>query len=183
MAVSELVREQTGDRPARGDFDPVDAEVGKLVHRLFEYDVPVDDSLPEVTEALYPEPSPAERKKAARSAAELYRRLSQMSELQELLGKGEVFREVPFSLRRENQILRGAIDSLVLLEGRVVLIDYKTGGRREEHRLQMDIYLEAARALFPERDAEGLVFYASGSPLRVSPPGSGAEPGSQLELF
>jgi ATP-dependent helicase/nuclease subunit A len=187
MAVSELVREQTGDRPARGDFDPIDAEVGKLVHRLFEYDVAVDDSLIEVAAALSPELSPAERRKAAHSAAELYRRLSEMPELQELLGKGEVFREVPFSLRREKQILRGAIDSLVLLEGRVVLIDYKTGGRREEHRLQMDIYLEAARALFPERDAEGLVFYASGSPLRVSPPGSGAEPGaepgSQLELF
>jgi ATP-dependent helicase/nuclease subunit A len=95
MAVSELVREQTGDRPARGDFDPIDAEVGKLVHRLFEYDVAVDDSLIEVAAALSPELSPAERRKAAHSAAELYRRLSEMPELQELLGKGEVFREVP----------------------------------------------------------------------------------------
>jgi hypothetical protein len=47
----------------------------------------------------------------------------------------------------------------------------------------MELYLEAAKALFPERDPEGLVFYASGSPLRIPPPGSGAEPGSQLELF
>ncbi|MGH9460295.1 MAG: PD-(D/E)XK nuclease family protein, partial [Vicinamibacteria bacterium] len=82
------------------------------------------------------------------------------------------------------QILRGAIDSLLLRDRRVVVIDFKTGGHRAEHRLQIELYLEAARDLFPAHDVEGVVFYARGEPLRIaSAAGNAAQPGSQMELF
>ena len=186
VTVSEIVRQQGGGMTEGWDFDPVDASVGTLVHRMFEYSVPLDDSLVEVAESLSAElfdRAPPERAQAASSAAELYRKLRERAEILELLDKGEVHRELPFSLRRRDQIVRGTIDSLVLLEGRVVLIDYKTGAPRPEHRKQMELYLEAARQLFPAREVEGLVFYASGAPYRVPPASRNPQPGSQLKLF
>jgi len=47
----------------------------------------------------------------------------------------------------------------------------------------MELYLEAARQLFPAREVEGLVFYASGAPYRVPPASRDPQPGSQLNLF
>ena len=207
VTVSELVREQAGEAPAPWDLEPVDVGVGKLVHRMFEFDVDDDASLIDVAVALSTElfdRAPGERERTARSAAKLYHALRTSTPLRELLTKGQVFREVPFSFRRPQQntqsvrIVRGTIDSLVVFEDRVVVVDYKTGTPgtagapgtagtastgSHAHRLQVELYLEAARELFPDRPVEGLVFYASGSPLRVASEPSDGEPGAQLELF
>ena len=201
VTVSELVREQAGETPAPWDLEPVDVGVGKLVHRMFEFDVDDDASLIDVAVALSTElfdRAPGERERTARSAAKLYHALRTSTPLRELLTKGQVFREVPFSFRRPHQntqsvrIVRGTIDSLVVFEDRVVVVDYKTGTPgtagtastgSHAHRRQVELYLEAARELFPDRPVEGLVFYASGSPLRVASEPSDGEPGAQLELF
>ena len=195
IAVSELVREMTVDKPQSQprsrSADPVDAAVGRIVHRMFEYSVPVDDALAERADSLATELSgraPQERKQAAQSAAQLYRELMERPELRDLLeasstGAGQIFREVPFSLRRQDQIVRGTIDSLLLLDDSVLVIDYKTGSHHPEHQLQIELYLEAARELFPTRDVEGVVFYANGEPFRTSTPNKQQGPDSQLELF
>jgi len=61
-------------------------------------------------------------------------------------------------------IVRGAIDCLVLQpDGQVTVLEFKTGAERPEHRLQLDLYVQAARALLPGRRVEGLLVYA-GSP-------------------
>ena len=158
---------------------------------MFEYSVPVDDALAKRADSLATELSgraPQERKQAAQSAAQLYRELMERPELRDLLeasstGAGQIFREVPFSLRRQDQIVRGTIDSLLLLDDSVLVIDYKTGSHHPEHQLQIELYLEAARELFPTRDVEGVVFYANGEPFRTSTPNKQQGPDSQLELF
>ncbi|HEX9723125.1 MAG TPA: 3'-5' exonuclease, partial [Vicinamibacteria bacterium] len=188
IAVSELVRQMIGGPSGFPSGDPIDAAVGKIVHRMFEYALPIDDELAERAQSLAGEltgRTPQQRRQAAQSAAELYRALLERTELRDLLNAstGQIFREVPFSLRRRGQILRGGIDSLLLLDGRIVVIDYKTGAHRPEHRLQMEIYLEAARELFPGQDVEGVVFYANREPIWISSTTRKAQPGSQLELF
>jgi len=189
VAVSELVRHETGAPRGSPQTDPRDAAVGRIVHRMFEYSVPVDDELLTRTEALAIELSghvPPERRQAAREAAALYRSLLEQTQLGELLEASKparICREVSFSLLRQGQLVRGTIDSLFLFEDRVLVVDYKTGAPRPEHRLQIELYLEAARELFPGLHTEGIVFYASAEPLRVSPTAGKPAPGSQLELF
>jgi ATP-dependent helicase/nuclease subunit A len=171
LTVGTLVRERTGEEPNPWAFDPIDLAVGAAVHRMFEYEVPLDASLRDAASALtpdFPGRSPTERRAAVEKAADLYERLSRNPELEHLLREGEVHREVPFAVKLGDRVVRGVIDSLVLLPERVVVIDYKTGGSRPEHKMQMELYLEAARLLFPERQAEGLVYYPHGAPLRVS---------------
>ncbi|MFQ5792760.1 MAG: UvrD-helicase domain-containing protein, partial [Acidobacteriota bacterium] len=184
--VGERAREQAGETWSSWSFDPVDLAIGRVVHRLFEYAAAVDEQLVRAAEALLPElleRTLSERQDTARRAAHFYRRLRQQRGLESLLKSGEVHREVPFALYLSDQIIRGAIDSLVLLPRRVVVIDYKTGGSRPEHQLQMELYVEAARNMFPDRAVEGLVFYPQGDPVQVRPAPNGVGTSSQLKLF
>jgi ATP-dependent helicase/nuclease subunit A len=72
--------------------------------------------------------------------------------------------EVPFSLTRaDGTIVRGAIDAVVEHpDGRVEVLEFKTGRPRPEHEQQLALYVEAARALFPNATVEGRVVYAEG---------------------
>jgi ATP-dependent helicase/nuclease subunit A len=166
LTVGALVRERMGEEPNPWAFDPIDLAVGATVHRMFEYKVPLDAPLLDVASALSPDLSGrtlSERRKAMEKAADLYERLGRNLELERLMKEGEVHREVPFAVKLGNRVVRGVIDSLVLLPEGVVVIDYKTGAPRPEHKMQMELYLEAARGLFPDRHAEGMIFYPQSS--------------------
>jgi ATP-dependent exoDNAse (exonuclease V) beta subunit len=88
--------------------------------------------------------------------------LRQHPDLAGLVASGRPLYEVPFSLRVDPvTIVRGSIDCLIrLADGRVVVVELKTGARRPEHEAQLAIYVDAARALFPGRAVEGLLVYA-----------------------
>ena len=100
-----------------------------------------------------------------------------------LLAGGHRLYEVPFSLRTnppsapapaeahttgtmnaidaEAVVLRGTIDCLVVGDdGAVVVVEFKTGVPRPSHQRQLDIYVEAARALFPGVPVTGKLIYA-----------------------
>ena len=79
-----------------------------------------------------------------------------------LLANGRAFYEVPFALSiDEGTIVRGSIDCLVRGDdGRITVVELKTGLRRPEHESQLQVYVEAARALFPEATVSGLLVYA-----------------------
>jgi ATP-dependent helicase/nuclease subunit A len=72
--------------------------------------------------------------------------------------------EVPFSLLGpDGSIVRGAIDALVEHpDGRIEVLEFKTGRPRPEHGQQLALYLEAARLLFPDARVEGRVVYPEG---------------------
>ena len=69
--------------------------------------------------------------------------------------------EVPFSLRATGgTILRGVIDCLVKHDGGIEVVEFKTGRPHSDHRRQLDVYVEAARALFPDLPVRGRLIYA-----------------------
>ena len=81
-----------------------------------------------------------------------------------LLAVRRRLQEVPFSLRRVAEgtpmVLRGTIDCLIRKDdGSVVVVEFKTGRRRASHQRQLDVYVEAARALCPGSSVEGRLVY------------------------
>ena len=80
-----------------------------------------------------------------------------------LVASGRALFEVPFSLALDARaIVRGSIDCLVRADdGRVTVVELKTGARRPEHEAQLALYVDAARALFPDAVVEGLLVYAT----------------------
>ena len=81
------------------------------------------------------------------------------------LAAGQVLTEVPFSMRVERDekplILRGSIDCLAQApDGSITVLEFKTGNPRPAHDRQLQLYVEAARALFPGRPVSGLLIHA-----------------------
>jgi RecB family endonuclease NucS len=61
----------------------------------------------------------------------------------------------------ERTIVRGSIDCLIVSDdGRVTVVELKTGASRPEHEAQFGMYVGAARALFPRASVDGLLVYA-----------------------
>ena len=102
----------------------------------------------------------------AAEAAAVYRRAVGRADVAALL-EGDCLFEVPFTLRRTDGragpvFVRGAIDCLRRWpDGRVTVVEFKTGAARPEHESQLALYVEAASALFPERPVDGRLLYLS----------------------
>jgi ATP-dependent helicase/nuclease subunit A len=150
---------------------------GTLVHRLFERHgqtlaaVPaalggtIDDITAELERLVRdPELIEAENIEQLLSQARAsYLALCAQPVLANMLQSGEPLFEVPFSVRAVNArtILRGTFDCLVRRrDGGITILELKTGKRLPEHQQQLDIYLTAARALFPGTAVEGKLMYA-----------------------
>ena len=57
-------------------------------------------------------------------------------------------------------MLRGTIDCLVRADdGSVTVVEFKTGRPRASHQSQLDIYVEAVRALVPDASVTGRLVY------------------------
>jgi hypothetical protein len=103
-----------------------------------------------------------DREALFRRAAAAYRAFSTHEQLRALYMSGDVFHEVPFSLRLRDRILRGTIDCLVCgADDSVTVVEFKTGRPRPEHRAQTDLYRLAAQALFPDHRVVTQLLYAS----------------------
>ena len=120
----------------------------------------------------------------ARQAAETFQRVAAREDIRTLLTSGACLYEVPFSLRlpssaatpraeqamRESGLLsadagshlivRGTIDALVRqADGAVVVVEFKTGAPHVDHHEQLEMYVEAARAMFPGAAVTGRLIY------------------------
>lgn len=139
--------------------------VGRLVHRLFRLRVAAGDltaaasaarSLADPTER----PATADLDAVVREAAGIHAGLLAREDVRALFASGRALFEVPFSLRREGCVIRGVIDAIVEhFDGRVTVVEIKTGRAQASHRAQLDLYVEAARACYPDRPVEGVVLY------------------------
>ena len=161
---------------ARGE-DPEAALAGTLVHRLFQFESTgwnqprtIDDVVVQARRLCRAEEiATLERPDALLlRAASAYVGLRQRPDVQSVLMSGDCLFEVPFALALADgqaagrtQIIRGAIDCLVRRpDGRVVVVDFKTGAPRAEHEAQLALYVRAARLLFATADVDGLLLYA-----------------------
>ncbi|MEO6238891.1 MAG: UvrD-helicase domain-containing protein [Vicinamibacterales bacterium] len=147
-----------------------DALVGTLVHRLFQFSAELPDSRVETIAGLAGRLiRPEERATAANSGASLERAISAWSSmraepgLDALLASGDRMHELPFSCvspDAPNRVLRGTIDCLVRSpDGAITVIEFKTGAPSAAHQAQLDVYLEATRALFPGAAVVGRIIY------------------------
>jgi ATP-dependent helicase/nuclease subunit A len=139
----------------RGD-GASDRIVGTLVHRLFQRrtDPALDHAAVGVVARtllgsadLVDAADPAA---VASEAARLFARLRRHPALQAALADGEAFYEVPFSWAppaEPDRLIRGVIDCLVRhRDGRVTILEFKTGEPRPEHDVQAGRYASAMRA-------------------------------------
>ena len=159
-----------------GDADPIrERAIGHLVHLLMQqYAVrPVADQ--ELAQQ-------ARRLASARlgqldaaqdvvdAAVALYARLRSHEAVVALAEQTCLF-EVPFSYLdrssssgqagRDSVLWRGTIDCLARApDGRITVLEFKTGGDKPEHERQLQSYVTAARAMFPNATVEGRLVYA-----------------------
>ncbi|MEQ1896987.1 MAG: UvrD-helicase domain-containing protein [Vicinamibacterales bacterium] len=146
----------------------VERLVGTAVHRLIERrglcEVTTDEVAGQLAALLGDDLPPevaADPAVLSARVAEACRSLSRQGELTALLASGEVYHEVPFSARIDGEIRRGVLDCLVrTADGRVTVVEFKTGARRPEHAAQIEAYRQAAAVLFPDAEVSARIFHA-----------------------
>ena len=154
--------------------------VGRLVHRLLQRAGESGAMVGEEVESqVFEVMSREERarpdsRQLAVDAAAVYTQALGRPEVAELVHADCLF-EVPFSMRRDDLdegsdldhdaeggpvILRGTIDCVLQrADGRLSVIELKTGEPQPHHRRQLSLYVDAARNLFPETEVDGRLLY------------------------
>jgi ATP-dependent exoDNAse (exonuclease V) beta subunit len=98
----------------------------------------------------------------AKDAVAAYRSISARPEIRDLFTERERLHEVPFTMRVDGTIVRGAIDCLIrTAPGRITVLEFKTGRRRDEDQVQLDLYRRAAERLFPGAAIDARLVYAA----------------------
>ena len=149
---------------------PSDRMVGTLVHRLlqrFGFDLAggTDVTRQTALRILRPEETAAgsmERTAAelADAAVEVYRSMCGRPDIRALYTAGARLHEVPFTMRLDGVMLRGTIDCLIrTASDRVTVLEFKTGRPRDDHRVQLDLYRQAAERLFPGLSVDTRLVY------------------------
>ena len=157
-AVGDDAGEFDGERPGGDASDEV---VGTLAHRLFPRPAAEWGDVAGARERLGV--GAAVTDDALARALALAARLREDPRVARLVASGRALFELPFSMAIDGRaIVRGSIDCLVRTDdGRVTVVELKTGGRRPEHEAQLALYVDAARALFPDAVVDGLLVYAN----------------------
>jgi ATP-dependent helicase/nuclease subunit A len=160
------------------------ALAGELVHRLLRLGARAADGRASLDDAaalareLVREGEAAsvnDLDEVARQAARAYLDLMSRPDVLADLASPEVWFEVPFSFRSAagSELVRGRFDCLVRRPGGAVdVLEFKTGHPSESHQRQLDVYLAAARALFPGASVRGRLIYAG--PPAAPDPAAGA---------
>ena len=148
---------------------PRDIVVGRLVHRLFQFHrrPGANDDTPDSAHALLDAEDRLTLENpddAVREAWRLWRSMCETPAVAELMEQGRSLHEVPFSMvlgeGARRAVVRGTIDSLVQRrDGSVVVVEFKTGAKREIHDRQLDLYVAAARTMFPGVVVSGQLVY------------------------
>ena len=92
-----------------------------------------------------------------------YRDLAARPDLAGLFQSARVWHEVPVALRDGDLVVHGAIDSLLVGEGRAWVVEFKSGRPDPSHERQVAQYVEAARRLLPGIEVEARLVYARDS--------------------
>ena len=102
-----------------------------------------------------------------REVFEAYQAISGRPDIRAVYFAGERWHEVPFSTRADDgSVIRGTIDCLIRdPEGKITVLEFKTGLPRDEHRAQLDLYKTAAERLFPGSPVDVHLVYAAQNTL------------------
>jgi RecB family exonuclease len=157
--------------PSRGaSRDDSERVVGSLVHRLvhrFGLNPAVEiDARPALAMLRAEEMSPFV---SARTASDLavdaidaYRAICRRADVRALYEGGDVLHEVPFTMELDGGRVRGTIDCLIRgVDGRMTVLEFKTGRAKDVHRAQLDLYRQAVERLFPDARVDARLIYAA----------------------
>ena len=148
-----------------------EALVGTLVHRLLQRWRNDGGPVPETDTAALAASlirgnewaDAADPSAAVLKAARVWRELSGRPDVVSLLASGERLHEVPFSYARAGEratVLRGAIDCLIKRpDASVLVLELKTGRPSPGHQQQLDVYVAAARVMYPNATVTGHLIY------------------------
>ena len=164
--------------PSGAEHDPDGPRqraVGRLAHFLMQRNA----GRPVAAEALKRQTNgwmasarlaqPDAAQEVVEAAVALYARLRAHEAMAALRGQPLLF-EVPFSHLTRRQppepagqrrfVRRGTIDCLARApDGRITVLEFKTGRPRAEHEHQLESYLAAVRSMFPGNPVEGHLIY------------------------
>jgi ATP-dependent helicase/nuclease subunit A len=164
------------DEPA--GVDP--ATVGTIVHRLFQVSRHHASSdagwLAERARALVTGRDDAVGANSAEivaAAVEAFLLLRRRTDVASVVDDAVCEYELPFSLRLAAPggggttgppvVVHGSIDCLARRpDGTITVLELKTGRRRDWHHRQLDLYVRAARCLFPGMTVDGRLVYLDG---------------------
>ena len=153
-----------------------DRLVGSLVHRLLERvgigrlvgGLAEDQIDAERVRALLPDLLRPDEQAQAVALDRLSERVARAfgavcarADVRAIVGSGMAFHEVPFTVRVDDVLVRGTIDLLVRSgDGRVTVLEFKTGARRPEDLEQLALYEQAAARLFPGAPVDARLVYS-----------------------
>ena len=145
--------------------------VGSLVHRLLQRSAEsgrgADEDIKDKISNLMTddERSRDDCAQLVSEAEAVFRRALLREEVVALIDGDSEF-EFPFSMRRDDidtagdVVVRGTIDCLRRWpDGRLTVVEIKTGSEQAHHERQLSVYVDATRALFPDAVVEGAVVY------------------------
>ena len=173
MSVSEWIGE---GQPPEGGAAISERVFGILVHRLFAaaggLTIASGEPAPaDLARRLLRDDerlAVADVESVADRAVVAFERARQRPDVQAALDGVDRLYEVPFAMLEDGGriVVRGAIDCLVRrADGRLTVVEFKTGRPREAHQRQLDLYVRAARQLRtrPEDagpgDVDGVLLY------------------------
>jgi ATP-dependent helicase/nuclease subunit A len=97
-------------------------------------------------------------------AAALYGALVQRPEVAAVYAAAAVFHEVPFARVDGDRVVRGVIDCVAQIgQGRLTVLEFKTGRPQQWHREQLEAYRRAVGAVFPTAEVRGQLVYSDPS--------------------
>lgn len=147
-----------------------DVLAGRTVHRLFRAglsaDAPAEDVVAVARRLIsFDERAPLGDDVAwLQGVARAFGALRAQADVRAALATADVHYEVPFSMRVEGDppiIVHGVVDALAFQpDGRVVVVEFKTGRPADWHKAQIALYEDAARRLFPGRPVTSLLAYS-----------------------
>jgi len=168
VSVSELTGDVDVSTQRGTDGDRSGRWIGILVHRLLQREEfisePGDETLREAARTMLDAAVLAELDDPSvviDCAVTSFRRISSRADVRDLYSSGRPYHEVPFTMSVDGKIVRGTIDCLVASSDRVIVLEFKTGRPRPEHRAQAEVYRAAAHALFPAAAVESRLVYTS----------------------
>jgi ATP-dependent helicase/nuclease subunit A len=144
---------------------------GTVVHRLLQRRVGAVsiDEATRVARTLIGADEAADvddRDALAAEAAATFLQIRVCPDIATLMETGTCHYEVPFSYRplegpdAPEMVIRGTIDCLVeTIDGRLIVLEFKTGQPRAEHDAQLAVYREALAVAMPGRTVEARLIY------------------------
>jgi ATP-dependent helicase/nuclease subunit A len=174
-SVTGVVAGQAGLRPAQAAArdQALSADVartlkGRLVHRLLQHcgdHDALDQTVEALAHALVRRDERLGVEDVAGTVAEAIRAFKIIRGHEEFSARRleDCLFEVPFSFRVQGDttVLRGTVDCLArAADGSLTIFEFKTGRPSPDHRAQLDVYVAAVRALFPEAAVEGRLIYS-----------------------